>query len=351
MNLRDIYPEGTPALIITHDYFDTKNAKTAHGVIMYSEIFDVVGVVDRKFAGNRTCDVVPFIKEEISIYSSIKEALDNVNARVLILGVAPPGGRLPEDWLDEIKAAINAGIDVISGLHVFLSDIPEIANLAASRNVKIIDLRKPPSDLNIGLQRVRKTGAKVVLCMGTDCAVGKRSATTILWKLARQKGIDAGFVATGQTGLMIGCDAGAVIDRIPSDFVAGQVEKMVLDVYNRGKNPIFVEGQGALLHPSYSGVTLSLLHGSDPQAVILVHDPQRKYRMGLGMKIPIPDWREERDLIEKLSRAKVVSLCTWGEENKEIMIKDSDIPVFDLTNSDDAEKLLDLLMDYLRDKT
>jgi len=347
MNLGDTYPNGTKALVITHDYFDSKNAKTAHGVILYSEIFDVVGVVDRKFAGKLACDVVPFIKKEIPIYSSVKEALDNTNAKVLIVGVAPPGGRLPKDWLKEIKTAINAGIDVISGLHVFLSDIPEIADLARAKDVRIFDLRKPPSDLNIGLQRVRKTNAKVVLCMGTDCAVGKRSTATILWKLARQKGINAGFVATGQTGIMIGCDAGAVIDRIPSDFVAGQVEKMVLEVYNKGKNPIFVEGQGALLHPSYSGVTLSLLHGADPQAVVLVHDPQRKFRAGMGVEMPIPDWREERDLIEKLSRAKVVSLCTWGKENKEILEKDSDIPVFDLTNQEDAEKLLELLMDYL----
>ena len=348
MNLRDYYQD-TPALIITHDYFDTKNAKTAHGVILYSEIFNVVGIVDRKFAGSRACDVVPFIKKAIPIYSSVKEALNNVNAKVLILGVAPPGGRLPQDWLEEIKTAINAGLDIISGLHVFLSDIPEIAELAKAKGVKIIDLRKPPSDLNIGLQRVRKTDAKVVLCMGTDCVVGKRSAATLLWKLARQKGINAGFVATGQTGLMIGCDAGAVIDRIPSDFVAGQVEKMVLEVFNKGKNPIFVEGQGALLHPSYSGVTLSLLHGADPQAVILVHDPQRKYRAGFDTELPMPDWKDERELIEKLSRAKVVALCVWGKENK-ALIKDSDIPVFDLTNQEEAEKLLELLINYLEEK-
>ncbi|ADC70279.1 protein of unknown function DUF1611 [Methanocaldococcus sp. FS406-22] len=348
MNLKDYY-QNTPALIITHDYFDTKNAKTAHGVILYSEIFDVVGIVDGKFAGSRACDVVPFIKKDIPIYSSVKEALNNVNAKVLILGVAPPGGKLPTDWLDEIKTAINAGLDIISGLHVFLSDIPEIAELAKAKGVKIIDLRKPPSDLNIGLQRVRKTDAKVVLCMGTDCVVGKRSAATLLWKLARQKGINAGFVATGQTGLMIGCDAGAVIDRIPSDFVAGQVEKMVLKVFNKGKNPIFVEGQGALLHPSYSGVTLSLLHGADPQAVILVHDPQRKYRAGFDTELPMPDWRDERELIEKLSRAKVVALCVWGKENK-ALIKDSDIPVFDLTNQNEAEKLLELLINYLEEK-
>jgi uncharacterized NAD-dependent epimerase/dehydratase family protein len=124
---------------------------------------------------------------------------------------------------------------------------------------------------------------------------------------------------------------------------------MVLEVFNKGKNPIFVEGQGALLHPSYSGVTLSLLHGADPQAVVLVHDPQRKYRMGLGVKLPIPDWRDEKELIEKLSRAKVVALCVWGEESK-ALVKDSDIPVFDLTNQNEAERLLELLINYLEEK-
>ena len=176
INLKELYPRGTPALVITHDFFDAKDAKTAHGIILYSEIFDVVGVVDRKFAGKRTCDVVPFIKEEIAIYSSVKEALDNVKAKALMVGVAPPSGKLPADWMEEIEEAINKGIDIISGMHLFLSDIPEIKKLAESKGVRVLDLRKPPSDLQIGTQGVRKTDAKVVLCIGTDCAVGKRSA-------------------------------------------------------------------------------------------------------------------------------------------------------------------------------
>lgn len=351
MNLAHIYPQGTNALILAHGYLGTTNGKTAHGILQYGEVFSIQSVVDKSKAGITVGTVIPRLDRaaHLPVHASVKEALAEKEAKVLLLGVALPGGVLPESWRQEIKDALESGLDVIAGLHLFLSEDPEFKVLAEKAGTRLIDLRKPPEKLQVATRKVRETSAKVVLCLGTDCVVGKRTATSVLYQTAKEIGKDAAFLATGQTGLMLGCDEGAVIDRIPADFVAGQVEKMVLDLHGREKEIIFVEGQGALLHPSYSGVTLSLLHGSDPQAVVLVHDPQRPIRDGFeDLKLEIPGWEAERELIEKLSRAKVAALATWGTEKKELLAKEADIPVFDLTDQGEAGKLIALLDQFFQ---
>lgn len=346
MNLTSIYPQETKALILAHECLGTSNGKTAHGILQYGEIFSIAGVVDRSKAGLKVGDVVPRLDKaaQVPVFSSVQAALEQEKAQVLLLGVALPGGVLPESWREELKSALLSGLDIISGLHLFLSEDPEFKELAAQKRCRIIDLRRPPEKLQVSTLGVRKTSAKVVLTMGTDCVIGKRTSASVLYQQAKALGKNPAFLATGQTGLMLGCDEGAVIDRIPADFVSGQVEKMVLNLHNRGKELIFVEGQGALLHPCYAGVTLSLLHGADPQAVILIHDPERLQRDGFEEdKMDIPGWQIERELIEKLSRAKVVALATWGKQKKVTLTQEADIPVFDLTRQEEAENLLGLL--------
>lgn len=346
MNLTSIYPQGTKALILAHECLGTSNGKTAHGILQYGEIFSIVGVVDRSKVGLKVGEIVPRLEKaaQVPVFSSVQDALKQEQARVLLLGVALPGGVLPESWREELKGALLNGLDIISGLHLFLSEDPEFKGLAAEKGGRIIDLRRPPEKLQVSTLGVRKSSAKVVLTMGTDCVIGKRTSASILYQQAKELGKNPAFLATGQTGLMLGCDEGAVIDRIPADFVSGQVEKMVLDLHNRGKEIIFVEGQGALLHPCYAGVTLSLLHGADPQAVLLIHDPERLQRDGFEEdKMDIPGWQIERELIEKLSRAKVVALGTWGEQKKTILAQEADIPVFDLTKQEETKSVLALL--------
>ena len=351
MNLTNIYPQGTKALILAHECLGTSNGKTAHGIMQYGEIFSIQGVVDRSKAGLKVGEVIPRLDKaaQVPVYSSVQEALEQEEAQVLLLGVALPGGVLPESWREELKGALIRGLDIISGLHLFLSEDPEFKELAAEKGCRITDLRRPPDKLQVSSLGVRKTSGKVVLTMGTDCVIGKRTAASVLYQQAKELGKNPAFLATGQTGLMLGCDEGAVIDRIPADFVSGQVEKMVLDLHKRGKEIIFVEGQGALLHPCYAGVTLSLLHGADPQAVVLIHDPERLQRDGFeDDKMDIPGWQIERELIEKLSRAKVVGLGTWGEQKKAILAKEADIPVFDLTKQEEAGALINLLDQFFK---
>jgi len=348
LNLKELYPQGAKALILAHDYLGTTNGKTAHGILQYGQIFSIQGVVDQAKAGLRVGQVLARLDRaaETPIYSSVKEALgEKTDIKAMLLGVALPGGVLPPSWRVEVKDALLASLDIISGLHLFLGDDPELAALAQEKGCKIIDLRKPPEPFQVATQRVRKTQAKVVLCLGTDCVVGKRTATSVLYETAQCLAKDAAFVATGQTGLMLGCDEGAVIDRIPADFVAGQVEKMVLNLEKKKKEMIFVEGQGALLHPSYAGVTLALLSGADPQAVVLVHDPERLKRDGFeNLEFEIKGWKEEQELIEKLSRAKVVALATWGSKKKNLLASETtELPVFDLTSGEDALEAIKLL--------
>jgi len=299
--------EGTPALVLCHGAFTSPQGKTAHGLLRFGRIYEVRGVVDREVAGRSASDVDPDFPD-VPVFESVEEALEEVKAEVLLIGAAPPGGRLTEEWRREVVAAIKAGLDVVSGLHEFLSEDPEISRLAEERGVKLVDVRRPRRELfRVADGSVRDVDATVVLTMGTDCAVGKMSAALELRDRLRDMGVEAAFLATGQTGIMVGAEEGVVVDRMPGDFMAGAVEKLVVDLAEEYE-VILVEGQGALSHPAYSGVALAILHGCWPDAVVLVHDPERERRDGFP-RFEVPDPEAEIALIESLSRAEVVSVA------------------------------------------
>jgi len=224
----------------------------------------------------------------------------------LIIGVAPAGGRLPPAWRRDIREAIRRGMDIVSGLHDFLGDDPELARLAREKGVRITDVRRPPARL--GLAQGRKWPVPVVLTLGTDCAVGKRTVTIELARCARKRGIDAAFVATGQTGVLVGADAGAVIDRIPGDFMSGEVERMVERMVARGKELVFVQGQASLTHHAYGPVTLGILYGAKPHYTVLVHEPGRNFRPSFPDK-PVQEPLAESDLANLLTGAEPVGLA------------------------------------------
>lgn len=228
----------------------------------------------------------------------------------MIVGVSPAGGELPKTWLKEIKYAIKNGCNIISGLHTYLNNNKELKNLSKENDVGLIDLRKPPSfeDLRIADGKTDELDVDVVLSLGTDCSVGKMTTTYHLYKKARERGLDAAWIATGQTGLLCGAQKGVVVDRVPSDFVSGAIEQMIYELKDR--EIIFVEGQGSIYHRTYSGVTLSILHSSDPDAVVLSHDPSRETRSHFP-KFKLPSLKEEIRGIEELSETKVVSINAW----------------------------------------
>jgi len=315
MNLRDQFEAPAPAIVLAEGEFGATGGKTAHGVVLHSEVFDARVVVDSTNAG-RTADEVlddpgaPVVPVVDTVEAALERAPDAV---ALVVGVAPAGGDLPESWVPGIEAAMRAGCDVVSGLHVFLSERERWTDLASDHGVSLFDVRKPPADddLRVGDGSVDEVAADVVLTMGTDCAVGKRTTAFSLYRAARDAGVDAGWVATGQTGIMVGAHEGVVVDRVPADFTAGVVEDMVERV-GADHDLVVVEGQAALTHRAYSGVTLSILHGAWPDAVVLADEPARERRTHFE-QFPTEGVARERGLVESLSDATVAAVSTWGD--------------------------------------
>lgn len=290
------------AAILTRGSFSTSKAKTAHGLIRHGKVFRIVEVVDETLVGKDAGEVIGLGHLGIPIVKDFSKAIDS-----LIIGIAPPGGKLPKKWREDIKKAIRSGIDIVSGMHEFLSCDKELAELARKHNVKLWDVRKYDKR-ELDIAKGYKHKVPVVLVCGTDSCVGKRTVALELLKSAERHGINAGFVATGQTGIMIGCDAGIAVDAIPSDFVSGAVEAMIKKVSeNEKKQIIFIEGQGSLLHSAYGAVALGILHGAKPECTIIVHDPMRKFRDSCPEKIP--SLESEIACTEKLGSTKVVGIA------------------------------------------
>jgi uncharacterized NAD-dependent epimerase/dehydratase family protein len=203
----------------------------------------------------------------------------------IIVGIAPTGGRLPAHWVTELAAAADAGLDVVSGLHTRLTAFPELVQAASRRAVRLIDVRH--GERTYGAASGRKRSGKRVLTVGTDCALGKKYTALALAKNLKARGIAASFRATGQTGIMISGE-GIAIDAVIADFIAGAAEHLSPD--NAPDHWDVIEGQGSLYHPAYAGVTLGLLHGSQPDAIVLCHDPSRQ-TIDEYPDFPIPDLR------------------------------------------------------------
>lgn len=191
-------------------------------------------------------------------------------ARSLVIGVAPTGGALNPDWENTLANALDAGLDVVSGLHTPLAGLPKVANAAYRSGSRLVDVRQPPEELTVANGR-RRSGRRIVT-VGTDCCVGKKYTALALHRALRRAGVSATFRATGQTGIMIAGE-GIALDAVPADFIAGAAERLSPD--NHPEHWDVIEGQGSLLHPAYAPVTLGLLHGSQPDALVLCHDPTR----------------------------------------------------------------------------
>jgi uncharacterized NAD-dependent epimerase/dehydratase family protein len=256
-------------VILTEGQFRAHNAKTAMGVIRYGTD-QVVALLDSSIAGRNVGEWLP--GHDIPAVATLGEALAiGDRPDTLLIGIAPTGGRLPGDWRAIILEALRAGLHVHSGLHTFLGDDPELAAAAAASGVGIVDYRRPPERNETAVGRRHRPGSRVILTVGTDCAIGKMSVALELRKSALAAGDAAVFVPTGQTGMMID-GWGVAVDRVISDFVQGTVEWLLEEGEARG-NWLIVEGQGSLDHPAYSSVTLGLIHGSTPQAMVMVHKP------------------------------------------------------------------------------
>ena len=258
-------------LVVAEGAFGPETSKTAACAIRYVPE-RVVAVLDSTTAGRTAQDVLGF-GGGIPVVGTLEAGLA-LRPTALLIGIAPRGGRLPEAWRGWVASALDHGLDVWSGLHTLIGDDPELAARANARGARIFDLRRAPADLPVSNGRARLVDALVVLTVGTDCNTGKMTAQLELLRGLEQRRVRARFVPTGQTGILI-AGWGVAVDAVVADFIGGAAEQMVVEAA-RDADVVLVEGQGSLLHPGYSGVTLGLLHGACPAAMILCHKVSRR---------------------------------------------------------------------------
>lgn len=255
-------------VILAEGSFELHYGKTATGVIRYGRD-EVVAVIDSTKAGQDVAQALGVdLGRGIPVISNIQEAFQ-YQPDTLLIGIAPQGGSLPDAWRGQLLAAMENGLDLVNGLHVFFSEDAELQAAAQKYGVTIWDVRRPPDKRLVSSYVPHRAGSHTILAVGSDCATGKMTAMLEMNREAHNRGLGSDFVATGQTGIMISGN-GLPVDRIISDFVAGMVEEMILDFTSK-YDWVFVEGQGALNHPGYSPVTLGLIHGALPDAMIFCH--------------------------------------------------------------------------------
>jgi uncharacterized NAD-dependent epimerase/dehydratase family protein len=270
---------------------DPHYGKTARGVLRYRRQ-DVVAILDSTRTGEQD--------EGVPVVGSVADAIP-LGPDTALVGVATQGGRFPPAWIALLRDCVAAGLDIENGLHVFLADDPELRALAAEHGVELRDLRRPPADVSTATGENLDVPGTIVLTVGSDCAIGKMTVSLELDLEARRRGVRSVFVPTGQTGIAI-AGWGISVDAVVADFIAGAAERLLVEGAARGGDLLWVEGQGSLVHPVYSGVTLGLYHGSVPHLLVLCHEAGRDEIEGAGGgPHPIPSLRELVELHERLA--------------------------------------------------
>jgi uncharacterized NAD-dependent epimerase/dehydratase family protein len=332
---------GEPTLILAEGFStDTHYGKTMRGVLRYRRE-DVVAILDSERAGET--------EQGIPVVADVAAALEH-EPRVALVGVATQGGRFPVAWRAILAECVRAGLAIENGLHQMLGDDPELRPLADEHGVELRDLRRPPEGLDCPTGENLEVPARIVLTVGSDCAIGKMTVALELDRAARARGIASVFVPTGQTGIAI-AGWGISVDAVVADFLAGATERLVVEGHRRGGDLLWVEGQGSLVHPAYSGVTLGLFHGSAPHALVLCHRAGTTEVEGYPGH-PLPSLPELVELHERMSlparpaRVAAVALNTAGldEEAAAAAVaeaaRDTGLPAADPVR-DGAESLLD----------
>jgi uncharacterized NAD-dependent epimerase/dehydratase family protein len=294
-------------LILAEGSFGPLSSKTANACIRYIPD-EVAAVLDSTSANAVVQDVLGF-GGNIPIVATFADGM-RYRPNALLIGIAPAGGQFPDAWRPIVLEALRAGLHVWSGLHTMLGDDPEFAALAAASGATIRDLRRAPPDLEVASGRVRDLNATVVLTVGTDCNIGKMTAQLQVQSSVGQLGHRVNFAATGQTGMLVE-GRGVAVDAVIADFVAGAAEALTIEAAE-GADIVLVEGQGSLIHPAYSGVTLGLMHGALPHAMVLCAQPSRT-TIHRNPWVPIPPLSDMIRLyeatMESLRPAPVIAIA------------------------------------------
>ena len=305
------------ALVLTHGMLDTSNAKTCHGLLRGSERFRPLAVIDYAFVGRDAGEVLDGKARQVPVFASVEDYFAQESAEqpdAIVVGVALPGGALPADFREQLKAGVERGLDLVNGLHTFLSEDEEFAALAEKHGSTIIDVRKPRhrKDLQFWTGEIYSVKTPIIAVLGTDCALGKRTTSRWLMEAFRKQGKKAEMIYTGQTGWMQGSPYGFVFDSTVNDFIGGEMEKAIVNCYREASpDVIFLEGQSALRNPSGPCGSEYLLSGN-AKAVILQHAPGR--HCFEGSDIPIGSIQQDLDLI-RLYGSKVLAIALNGDES------------------------------------
>ncbi len=295
------------AIVYCQDAFNTPNGKTAHGLVRFTNRYDVLGVIDRNYTGQDSGQVLDQRPNNIPVYSGLTEALETfknkgIDIQYFVIGLAPDGGRLPKEAKETVKEALKAGLNVDSGLHDFLTKDEELVALAKANHVSIRDIRKTPDrdELHFFSGDIEKVDSLKLAVLGTDSAIGKRTTAWLIVQGLQKAKYKAEMIGTGQTAWMQGAKYSMIMDSCINDFVSGEIEHAIVNAWKKEKpDVIVIEGQGSLMNPAYPG-GFEILAAGRPDYVILQHAPKRKEYDGFpGYKL--------HDLTTQIKAIKVIS--------------------------------------------
>ncbi len=351
------------AIVYCEGAFNTPNGKTAHGLVRFTNRYSVVSVIDSRYETLDAGEVLDGKKNSIPIFASLTEAISehrvkSKNPHYFVIGLAPDGGRMNTAMKTAIREAIRANLNIHSGLHDFLTDDPEIVNLAEEYKVSLLDIRKPAdrSSLHFFSGKIEQVKALKVVVLGTDSAIGKRTSAWILTNALNKKGYKTEFIGTGQTAWMQGARYSLMLDAIVNDFLTGEIEHAVWKAWRETKPDIIViEGQGSMMNPAFPG-GYEILAAARPDLVILQHAPARKEYDGFP-GYPIHPLTKQIQAIELISEKPVIAIAINHENlnDKELMTQmrqienTTGLPAFDLLKSGNDE-LARLVIAKLKDE-
>ncbi len=344
------------ALVYCQGAFNTPEGKTAHGLVRFTERFEVVGIIDEKYTGQDAGEVLDGRPNGIKIFKNFSSAIKELDKeknlpKNFVIGLAPDGGRLPKAAKAEIKKALTKGMNIASGLHDFLTKDEKLVALAQEHKCKIKDVRKTPDrdQLHFFTGDIEKVNCLKLAVLGTDSAVGKRTTAWMLVHGFRNLGLKSEMIGTGQTAWMQGAKYSMIMDSCINDFVSGEIEHAVVSAWKKEKpDVIVIEGQGSLMNPAYPG-GFEILAAGRPDFVILQHAPRRLEYDGFpGYKLH--SLKEQINAIQVISGKKVIAITLNHEsmEKKEIpaackaITKETGLPCFDVLENG-AEELVKIL--------
>jgi len=308
--------EKQAAVVLCEGFFDRPLGKGAHGLVRHSLRFDVLGIVDSRFVGKDAGEVLDGNAKGIPFFTSLKHALETLDRapEAFIVGVTPPGGRLPDGFRAQIEMALERGMTVYCGMHEFLGDDPALGAMAKKYGGDIIDIRRTPPlfDLHMFQNRVKDLPVLRIASLGTDSSVGKRTTALELVFALNDAGVKTTFVATGQSGLLQGSRFGLPLDATRGDYMVGELEHQILRAWEEERPRIIVvEGQGALSHPAYVCGSRAVVMAARPQGVILTHAPGRKARIyrQAELKLPMPEIQTELELVRVMGGCPVIGIA------------------------------------------